>query len=278
MPIKHNEEEFFPFEPEPDGEFFDTVDFKAVRGALWDLCKKQGYGGRPMEWPHRESFLSLLMQARQDAHEVAKKKGIDVEAAWSVTRKDVIRKVSDVLKSEFGISEWHDRIFRKYFAIASVAYPNDYRSRFELATQLVMDHADQRTIDAWFAYTMQTQESLFDDTLYYSEATGEGKSPLEMVPDETPTGRDPSYEQTSFLEHVLSDEFMFTEREKDIVELKAYEGMSNVQIAEKIDVDEWTVRNDLKKIRLKGVMQGWLPHIAEEDDEDEEPKDQALSS
>ena len=275
MPIKHNESEFFPFEPEPDGEFFDTVDFKAIRGALWDLCKKQGYGGRPMEWPHRESFLSLLMQNRLKAHEVAKKKGIDVEAAWSVTRKDVIRKVSDVLKSEFGISEWHDRIFRKYFAIASVAYPNDYRSRFELATQLVMDHADQRTIDAWFTFTMQTQESLFDDTLYYSDATGEGKSPLEMLPDETPTGRDPSYEQTSFLEHALSDESIFTERQKDIIEFLAFEDMSHREIAKKLGVSNWTISQDIKKIRLSGITEGWLPDIAEKD---EEPEDEALSS
>lgn len=275
MPIKHNEKEFFPFEPEPDGEFLDTADFKAIRGALWDLCKKQGYGGRPMDWPHRESFLSLLMQSRMEAHEVAEKKGIDVEAAWSVTRKDVIRKVSDVLKSEFGISEWHDRIFRTYFAIASVAYPNDYRSRFELATQLVMDHADQRTIDAWFTFTMQTQESLFDDTLYYSDATGEGKSPLEMLPDETQTGRDPSYEQTSFLEHALSDESTFTERQKDIIELLAFEGMSHRQIAKKLGVSNWTISQDVKKIRLSGITEGWLPDISEKD---EEPEDEALSS
>jgi len=275
MPIKHNERDFFPFVPEPDGEFFDTKDFKAVRGALWDLCKKQGYGGRPMDWPHRESFLSLLMQSRMEAHEVAEKKGIDVEAAWSVTRKDVIRKVSDVLKSEFGLSEWHDRIFRTYFAMASVAYPNDYRSRFELATQLMMDHADQRTIDAWFTFTMQTQESLFDDTLYYSDATGEGKSPLEMLPDETPTGRDPSYEQTSFLEHALSDESTFTERQKDIIELLAFEGMSHREIAKKLGVSNWTISQDVKKIRLSGITEGWLPDIAEED---EELEDEALSS
>tara|TARA_B100001250_G_scaffold89533_1_gene74274 strand:+ start:738 stop:1655 length:918 start_codon:yes stop_codon:yes gene_type:complete len=280
MPIKRDEDEFFPFEPEPDGEFFDKKDTERIEQALWDQCKIDGYIKNPMDWPQRDSYTSLYMEARDEAHKIAKKKGIDVEAAWHKTRRRVQQATEGVLKHHLNISRHYSSLFRKCFAIAATVYPNDYRNRFKLAQMMALDHSDKRTEEAWLAFTSYSQESLFDDSVYAGRASN-ALNPsipttlLDVVPDATSTGEDPASIQSSFLDYALSDESIFTERQKDIIELLAFEGMSHREIAKKIGVSNWTVSQDIKKIKLSGITSGWLPDIAEED---EDPKDQALSS
>ena len=271
MPLIHNEKEFFPFKPEPDGEFFDTQDYKQIRGALWEECKHDGFAGNPMAWEHRESVLSILMEARLEAHEIAKRKKIDVEAAWSKTRLRVRQDTEHVLRHPVTISTWHNRIFKQAFAIASIFYPHDARLRFEAAQQIAMEHSDSTTEEAWLAFTSYHQESLFDDSVYVTNSSkDESHTLLDVIADETSTGEDPAAIQTSFLDYALSEESVFTERQKDIIELLAYEDMSNRQIAEKLGITDMTVHRDIKAIRLSGATNGWLPDIGT--DEEEEKK------
>ena len=164
-------------------------------------------------------------------------------------------------------------MFRKAYAIAAIEFPLDPKKRFEMATELIMENSDERTREAWRAYNFYKQESLFE--VVHSDVTNhEGHvssvvTLLDTIPDQSSTGADPVNEQISFLEHALAEESTFTERQKDIIELLAYEQMSNVKIAEQLGCDEKTVRREIKAIKLSGIIQGWFDDEVDEGDEKE---------
>tara|TARA_Y100000588_G_C14231766_1_gene915606 strand:+ start:1116 stop:1934 length:819 start_codon:yes stop_codon:yes gene_type:complete len=266
MPLTSNEEDwFFPVEPERSWEFPNKRDCKAIKGALWDQCQKMGMKHNPLGWSEHDSYLSLFFQARWEAHQVAAEKDISVEAAWSKLRKRVLQNVEDIIKHPIKLTRHYDTMFRKAYAIAAQQFPLDTKKRFEMATELIMENSDERTREAWHAYNMYGQQSLFEVVAKHEEKE---VTLLETIPDPTSTGTDPVDGQVSFLEHSLSEESTFTERQKDIIELLAYEPMSNVKIAEQIGCDEKTVRREIKAIKLSGISQGWLEVESDEGDEE----------
>ena len=267
MPISSNEEDwFFPVEPESKGKFPNKRDCKAIKGALWEQCQKMGWKHNPFCWTQHDSYLSLFFQARWESHEIADEKGISVEAAWSKLRKRVIQNVDDVLKHPIRLSRHYDTMFRQAYAIAAESFPLDQEKRFEMATELILENSDERTRDAWMAYNLYKQQLLFD--VVAETEDGDDILVLETIADRSSTGADPVDGQISFLEHSLSEESTFTERQKDIIELLAYEPMSNVKIAEQIGCDEKTVRRELKAIKLSGINQGWFEVESDEGDEE----------
>ena len=129
-----------------------------------------------------------------------------------------------------------------------------------------MESADARIKEAWIAYNFYTQLQLdFDAESHDSEDDGGGDTiQVHLVADPSPTGRDPSYEQLSLEHFAFTEAAGLTERQQEIVEILLYEDVSNVEIAKRLGVSEYTVRVEIKAIKLSGITKGWLPDLDKE--------------
>ena len=258
-----NADEMFPAEPDEDG-FPSKLDKAEMKRELWKIARRQGIYNA-YEWSERHSFESLLLWYRWLSHQIAAEKGISVKAVWTHLKREASRKVEFILKGTFRISEWHDRIFRRAFAIARDVYPNDDNARIQLATDILLENGNASTMEAWDAFNHE-QLSLdleWDVSSDPDEDNGDGTL-LSIVADPSPTGVDPVQKQISFYEYILTEDETLSERQKDVAELLATEaGISNVEIARLLGTHEITIRRDRKVIRMLGISKGWIEDGAE---------------
>ena len=107
--------------------------------------------------------------------------------------------------------------------------------------------------------------------------SGEPVIRLELVADTSSTGRDPQ-EQRTFLDALL-DESDLNERQKDVVEMIAYEGEDNMtEIGRRLGVSDTTISRDIEAIKESRVWVDWIgavdevgPMTCEPEQEEPEP-------
>jgi Trp operon repressor len=257
-------------EDEWDDEDEADCDWWLRRLAVWRGCYA------PLaEWRLLDQYAPLVVALRVEAKQVALEKGLALRAVWKTTRKRAFQMVEEVIDGPVRISNHHTRAIRAAYAKAHQTYsaPDDFEARRELAYEILMEHGDRRTKDAWDAYHMGFgQQSLFDVVGY--ERIGFDLKPTERhetIPDTfTSSGRDPG--ERSFLNHVLDDEdAAVTVRQKVISQLIS-EGDSYQKIGETLGVSKGTVASEVASLR--DVYQGWLNDLTEESDDKAEDDDE----
>lgn len=252
--------------PEPDDPFPNKRDIAAIGGEIIDMGKKCGFGPERIDlWPQRDDYESLLFMERWEAHQVARELAIDVEAAWSRRRMRPWQEVEFVLKGHLTLSKHHESKFRAAWAQAWLEYPtptdSDIRKRSERATEIVMAHGNRATWEAFHAYTFENV-SIFEEMPGHADATGEPKIRLELIKDTSSTGRDPQDHRT-FLDDLLDDSDL-TERQKDVVEMIAYEGLSNMtEMGRRLGVSDATIARDIEAIKESRVWVDWIGPVDE---------------
>ncbi len=248
-------------DPEPDDPFPDERDIAAIRGEIIDMGKRCGYRPENLnKWPQRDSYESLLFMERWEAHQVAKELVIDVEAAWSRRKMRPWQEVEFVINGPFDFSKHYDSKFRAAWAQAWTEYPthsdSDIRKRADRATEIVMAHGNRATWEAFHTYSFENV-SIFDELPSGSDSASEPQVRLELIEDPSSSGRDPQ-EVRTFL-YALLDDSDLSERQKDVVEMIAYEGLTNMtEMGRRLGVSDTTIDRDIQAIKESSVWVDWI--------------------
>jgi len=187
------------------------------------------------------------------------------------------QEVEFVIKGPFDFSKHYDSKFRAAWAEAWTEYPDptdeNIRKRAERATEIVMAHGHKKTWEAWHTYNFETV-SMFEPVGDKDRA--EERPLLELIQDTSSSGRDPQ-DQRTFLDDLL-DESDLNERQKDEVEMMAYEGVDNMtEMARRLGVSDMTVYRDIQAIKESKVWADWIGPVDNEpemifESEDETPE------
>jgi len=261
----------------PDDPFPNERDIAAIRGEIIDMAKRCGYRPERIDqWPQKDDYESLLFMERWEAHRVAEETRLDVEACWSRRKMRPWQEVEFIIKGHFDFSKHHDSKFRAAWAQAWMEYPtprdSDIRKRAERATEIVMAHGNKVTWEAWDTYNFETV-SIFDEMPGHADATGEPTIRLELIEDTSSSGRDPQ-DQRTILDDLLDDSDL-NERQKDIVEMIAYEKETNMtEMGRRLGVSDTTIYRDIQAIKESRVWVDWIGPVDSEPEMTLEPEDE----
>jgi len=232
------------------------------------LQRSRGSHGRLEDWRLLDQYVPIVVGLRIDAKEAVRqseadyaagkrKKPLHIRAAWKTIRKRAFQRTEEVIDGPIRISNHHDRRIRAAYAEAFEVHPDDYKARRELAHDILMEHGDSRTQNAWEA-KHYPQESLFEPVATEAAPyTGADRVTYkyEIIPDENPYVRHPG--ERSFLDHVL-DEAPITLRQRAVAKLLSEDDSYEV-VAKTLGVSKGTVANDVNVLREhhQHWMDGW---------------------
>ena len=255
----------FSYLPDEWGKDHD----KAVESSVYAIrsLRDPDHKGAIETWAQFDDYVSLGIELRVTAMEIAKESDAELGAIWNTLKKRLLQGIDangvdgNVIDGMFGISNHYKRKIRKLFAEAALLHPHN-REAAKHEAWIMAQEESHKFVSAFVAH-QSTQFSMFNADEYEQ---GEVIPLVDKIEDTTETGSDPQevYTQQGFEDYLL-DEAELTERQRKVAELildpvddvyKKDGSLNLTKVARMVGCSPQSVGRDLKV--LGAVIEEWM--------------------